>query len=194
MRPGRPMFGCSARRSTAASTRTTTRRAAIGSSVAMNEASASRLRSALRSHLTRTHLPFLGKLRDVFVGGKVLGVRLVALIWPGRCGGTCTEAMTEGRRMGMNYHPTTSARSHLLKGVFSGVSVPSRDRKSAQLPVFSARFRFCPGEPVKLITYDCFLIILNCHPHVDTDPAFSISIPEFGSRRHARPILRWDNT
>jgi hypothetical protein len=54
--------------------------------------------------------------------------------------------MTEGRRMGMNYHPTTSASSHLLKGVFLGVSVPSRDPKSAKLPMFSARFRLRPGK------------------------------------------------
>jgi hypothetical protein len=41
------------------------------------------------------------------------------------------------------------------------VSVPSRDQKSAKLPVFSARFRFRPGEPRKLIIYDFLFIIAH---------------------------------
>jgi hypothetical protein len=38
-----------------------------------------------------------------------------------------------------------------------GVSAASGNPKSLKLQVFSARFRFRPGEPVKTITYDILL-------------------------------------
>src|SRR5262245_4068683 len=70
-RPGRPSPGCSASAAAASSTRATTSRAASGSSAAMKEASSSRLRSAVRSHLTCIHLPLPGQRRDLLVGGEV---------------------------------------------------------------------------------------------------------------------------
>ena len=48
--------------------------------------------------------------------------------------------------MDKNIHPTTSGNSHLLKGVFLGVSVRDRNQKYLRIPVFSL-FRFRPGEP-----------------------------------------------
>jgi len=36
--------------------------------------------------------------------------------------------------MDMNCHPTTSASSHLLEGVFLGVSIRSRNQKSLKFP------------------------------------------------------------
>src|ERR1039457_1104496 len=69
-RPGRPSPGCSASCATASSTRSTTRRAATESSAAIKDASSSRLRSAVRSHLTRIHFPLLRQGGDVLVAGK----------------------------------------------------------------------------------------------------------------------------
>src|SRR5664279_5204087 len=73
-RPGRPSPGCAASCATASSTRSTTRRAATESSEAITDASSSRLRSAVRSHLTRTHSPLLRQGGDVLVAGKVARV------------------------------------------------------------------------------------------------------------------------
>src|SRR5260370_9847206 len=58
-RPARPKAGFFFRRSTARKILSTTRPAAAGLSTAMYSASASRLASALRSHLTRTTNPLL---------------------------------------------------------------------------------------------------------------------------------------
>lgn len=65
---------------------------------------------------------------------------------PRRVSGT-SDDLKKGKRMDKNIHPTTSGNSHLLKGVFLGVSVPDRNQKYLRLPVFSALFRFRPGEP-----------------------------------------------
>lgn len=65
----------------------------------------------------------------------------------------------KGKRMDMNCHPTTSASSHLLEGVFLGVSVRNRNQKSLKSPTFFDWFRICPGEPVKSIYYASFLRI-----------------------------------
>jgi hypothetical protein len=40
--------------------------------------------------------------------------------------------------MDMNSHPTTSGSSHLLKGVYLGVSVRNGNQKLHELQVFSA--------------------------------------------------------
>src|SRR5260370_11440253 len=58
-RPARPMAGFFFRRSTARKILSTTRPAATRLSTAMYSASASRLASAFRSHLTRTANPLL---------------------------------------------------------------------------------------------------------------------------------------
>src|SRR5260370_41994156 len=58
-RPARPMAGFFLRRSTARKILSTTRPAAAGLSTAMYSASASKLASAVRSHLTRTANPLL---------------------------------------------------------------------------------------------------------------------------------------
>jgi hypothetical protein len=41
-------------------------------------------------------------------------------------------------RMGMDRHPTTSGSSHLLEGVFLGVSEQARNQKSLKFTVFYA--------------------------------------------------------
>jgi hypothetical protein len=38
--------------------------------------------------------------------------------------------------MQVNRHPTTSGSSHLLEGVFLGVSTPTQTQNSLKLPVF----------------------------------------------------------
>src|SRR5271155_4504269 len=53
--------------------------------------------------------------------------------------------------------PTTSGSSHLLEGVFLGVSRLNRNQKSHELPGISTRFRFRPGEPVNQ-----YLTIRSC--------------------------------
>src|ERR1700689_479828 len=57
--------------------------------------------------------------------------------------------------MNMNCYPTTSGISHLLVGVFLGVSLPTRIQKLNKLPVLSASFRFRPWDlvDVKLSAY-----------------------------------------
>src|SRR5438128_1597102 len=69
-RPGRPSPGCSASCATASSTRAITRRAATASSAAIKEASSSRFRSAVRSHLTRIHFPLLCQSNEILVTGE----------------------------------------------------------------------------------------------------------------------------
>jgi hypothetical protein len=44
----------------------------------------------------------------------------------------------QSRRKDMAYHPTTSGWSHLLEGVFLGVSIPARNQKLNKMPGFSA--------------------------------------------------------
>src|SRR6185437_6897369 len=70
-RPGRPRAACSDSCATALSARPTTKRAATASSAAMNDASSSRLRSAVRSHLARIRFPLFCQGSDVLVAGKV---------------------------------------------------------------------------------------------------------------------------
>src|SRR5260370_16480110 len=75
-RPARPMAGFFFRRSTVCKILSTTRPAAAGSSTAMYSASASRLASALRSHLTRTANPLLRHPLYFPLACKVSSVRL----------------------------------------------------------------------------------------------------------------------
>src|SRR6266404_6489688 len=75
-RPARPMAGFFLRRSTARKILSTTRPAAAGLSTAMYSASASRLASALRSHLTRTANPLLRHALYFALACKVSSVRL----------------------------------------------------------------------------------------------------------------------
>ncbi len=63
----------------------------------------------------------------------------------------------KGKQMDMNCHPTTSGNSQLLRGEFWGVSEPNRNQKSLTLPVFPARFRIRPGEPVISISYNSII-------------------------------------
>jgi hypothetical protein len=44
----------------------------------------------------------------------------------------------KNKPMDMHCHPTASGSSHLLEGVFLGVSVPNRNQESLKLPKFSA--------------------------------------------------------
>jgi hypothetical protein len=55
--------------------------------------------------------------------------------------------------MAVNCLPTTSGSSHLLGGVFLGVSQANRNQKTLEFSMFSCGLRFRPGEPVKSITY-----------------------------------------
>src|SRR5260370_13270183 len=75
-RPARPKAGFFLRRSTARKILSTTRPAAAGSSTAMYSASASRLASALRSHLTRTANPLLRHPLYFALAFKVSSFRL----------------------------------------------------------------------------------------------------------------------
>jgi hypothetical protein len=52
-------------------------------------------------------------------------------------------------RIGVAEDPTTSGHSHLLQGVFWGVSHSNKNQKALKLSTFSLRFRFRPGEPDK---------------------------------------------
>jgi hypothetical protein len=60
--------------------------------------------------------------------------------------------------MAVDRHPTTSASSHLLGGVFLGVSALSQNQKSLKFSAFLERFQFRPGEPVKSIAYNSFFL------------------------------------
>src|SRR6267154_2239006 len=75
-RPARPMAGFFFKRSTARKILSTTRPAATGLSTAMYSASAFRLASALRSHLTRTANPPLRHALHFALTCKVSSVRL----------------------------------------------------------------------------------------------------------------------
>src|SRR5713226_5789397 len=75
-RPARPMAGFFLRRSTARKILCTTRPAAAGLSSAMYSASASRLASAVRSHLTRTANPLLRHSLYFALACKVSSIRL----------------------------------------------------------------------------------------------------------------------
>src|SRR5229473_6114833 len=75
-RPARPMAGFFLRRSTARKILSTTRPAAAGLSSAMYSASASRLASAVRSHLTRTANPLLRHPLYFALAGELPPIRL----------------------------------------------------------------------------------------------------------------------
>ena len=54
----------------------------------------------------------------------------------------------------MHCHPTTSDSSHLLEGVFLGVSKPNRNQKLHKFPVFSTWFRIRPRLLLRIRTPD----------------------------------------
>jgi hypothetical protein len=49
-------------------------------------------------------------------------------------------------RIGVAEDPTTSGNSHRFEGVFLGVSIPNRNRKTLKFTVFSLDFGSVPGS------------------------------------------------
>ena len=63
-----------------------------------------------------------------------------------------------------------------------GVSARLVSTKPLKFAVFFLRFRVRPGEPIKLITYDCFFIDYCSARAQAIDSSFAILIPDSGSR------------
>jgi hypothetical protein len=78
-------------------------------------------------------------------------------------------------------HSATSGSSHLLEGVFLGVSRSARNQKCLKLQAFSFSFRIRPGEPVKSISYGIFLRFYYGIFAQAIDPLFPASKPNFSS-------------
>jgi hypothetical protein len=97
-------------------------------------------RPRYEKHLARNPIKrcSIGKLGGLTVSGT-------RSTCPRRCRYQTTKVMTKlAKRMNMNCYPTTSGISHLLEGVFLGVSLPTRIQKLNKLPVLSASFGFRP--------------------------------------------------